>query len=400
MRGLRERGGRIDARVCWLLAALATLAAPASAMPADDHERRRAPALYFGDLHNHSKFSDGSRTVDELITQAREAGLSVLALSDHAEYLSVPFNEDLVTSPYDPGSREPHLKWQETLASTERATQPDFVAIRGFEWSSHTEGHVNVWWSEQYTDSFRTPGTTMRPLWQWLDTPAPIGGADGVAGFNHPGPKDGPLVFDDFAYSPAMDKRFATIELFNEISRRHNKWPADYYERYYVQALDKGWHVGAIGVSDNHGRGGYANLNFPRTGIWVFALTPAGVREAIEARRVYATEDHNLELRLTGNGRWMGSRLTLDRGDRLRLRAQASDPDPGDGIARAELISNSGQRVATRAGTGGSLKWTVKLKPPAAGRESWYVLKLTQSDGQLAYSSPIWVAVEDSDEPR
>lgn len=40
-------------------------------------------ALGSWDLHNHSVFSDGSCTVDELIAQARDAGLTRIAITDH-----------------------------------------------------------------------------------------------------------------------------------------------------------------------------------------------------------------------------------------------------------------------------------------------------------------------------
>lgn len=46
------------------------------------HEGERALQGSF-DLHMHSTFSDGSKTVDELIEQARERGLARIAITDH-----------------------------------------------------------------------------------------------------------------------------------------------------------------------------------------------------------------------------------------------------------------------------------------------------------------------------
>lgn len=74
---------------------VASDAASAAVLTARDAARRLSPAyepprpvsgrteLGSWDLHMHSTFSDGSCTVDDLIGQAREAGLTRIAITDH-----------------------------------------------------------------------------------------------------------------------------------------------------------------------------------------------------------------------------------------------------------------------------------------------------------------------------
>jgi hypothetical protein len=123
--------------------------------------------------------------------------------------------------------------------------------MRGFEWSSPTLGHINVWMSETWTDPLHTGGTStgegvaqfihdemglppattkelddlvrsapstgagMVPFYDWLRSPAdrPIvgGGSDVIAGFNHPGREPG--RFSYFAFQPDLTERIVSIEV-------------------------------------------------------------------------------------------------------------------------------------------------------------------------------------------
>lgn len=53
------------------------------ARPAPRQHEKRGPGFFKGELHTHTRHSDGSHTVDELLRRARELGLDFLALTDH-----------------------------------------------------------------------------------------------------------------------------------------------------------------------------------------------------------------------------------------------------------------------------------------------------------------------------
>src|SRR4029453_1748318 len=93
-----------------------------------------------------------------------------------------------------------------------------FAAIRGFEWSSPSLGHINVWGSPSWTEplplaadgvppelAIADPGPPEAPaaiveFYRWLR-----GDAAALIGFNHPGREPG--RFGRFRYDPELAPR-------------------------------------------------------------------------------------------------------------------------------------------------------------------------------------------------
>ena len=96
-------------------------------------------------------------------------------------------------------------------------------------------------------------------------------------------------------------KAQASIECFNR---------SDDYGAGFFRALDRGWHVGAIGVS-NHQEDDWGNPTFPRAGMLAPTFTLPTLQAALQARRVFATRSPTLALLLAGNAALMGARLRL-----------------------------------------------------------------------------------------
>jgi hypothetical protein len=122
--------------------------------------------LVSADLHNHSLFSDGRGRAEDAFAAMRAAGLDVAALTDHAK-IGYDF-----FSRFDPctalGSSFPcrgviglnEAGWRRTGALADAADDPGaFTAIRGFEWTHPTLGHVNVWLTERWIDALHTSGS-------------------------------------------------------------------------------------------------------------------------------------------------------------------------------------------------------------------------------------------------
>ncbi len=402
------------------------------------------------DLHNHTLLSDGAGDPAAAFGSMRSAGLDVAALTDHATV-----SQFLPESPcvVDPSGGECQSlagihegSWQRTAALADDADVPgEFTAIRGFEWSSPTLGHMNVWFSSDWADPLHTgglgspediaafaadnggpavlsqlaglvrstpaAGAGMRGWYEWLkqdpSTPGLGGGADGLAGFNHPGREQ--LRFSEFTHDPALLERVVTLELFN---RRE-----DYlFERVdegrtspLVACLDAGWRTGLIGVTDEHG----TDWGFPegkgRAGMWVTELSRAGVRAALLDRRVYATSRQGLRLDATANGVRMGRTLG-HRSGRVELRVDlAGGPcEPGRVVGLQVLRTGSPlpavvEAVEVAVPDDGVLTLPVDADV-ADGR--WLVLRVSlpdePADGRadatyrafgagIAYSSPWWL---------
>src|SRR4029453_13631432 len=144
------------------------------------------PWLVHADLHNHTTLSDGSGDPADAFASMRAAGVDVAALTDHSRWAALPFG--LMGLPGMAGIDRGD--WETTRCLAEEADDPGaFVAMRGFEWSSATHGHANVWGSERFTDPLRTGLLRIGPFWRWLDRKS----RDSLAGFNHAGSSP-PLV--------------------------------------------------------------------------------------------------------------------------------------------------------------------------------------------------------------
>ncbi|HXH09292.1 MAG TPA: CehA/McbA family metallohydrolase [Alphaproteobacteria bacterium] len=329
----------------------------------DAHQLR----LFYGDLHNHTGYSDGTGSPDEALRQMRARGLHFAAITDHGEF-------------FDRDTQVGHARRWDALARQVAAlSDEEFVAIRGFEWSSPRQGHSNVWCSATYTGYHATGDHSMLAFYEWLAQAQAEPEAQVLASFNHPGREV--VCFDGCAYVPAVDDRLVVLECFNRDEE---------YGDAYFRALDRGWHVGAIGVSDHHGRD-WGNPAFPRAGVFAPALTLPSLQAALIARRVFATRSPHLMFLVTGNEALMGSRLDLKPHESLTIGVWCHDPPVRQGRTRLELWT-SGSILLTSHETRGlqQVCWSVTIKPHGP-EECWFIVRLLHRGAILAYSSPIWV---------
>ena len=398
-----------------VIAALFTFAAPASA--ARLHE-------YMGSLHEHSAYSDGwpgTRPAD-VFASGKSYGLDFLGISDHSDNMGIPLvfseacygqgrGDDGQFDPTDPSSIDKvhaaecltadqvnpidsFRKWDATAEQAAAATTGSFTAFRGFEWSSDRYGHINVFLSSNWTGAYQDGGfADMSTFWSWFErSPALGGGLDGIATFNHPGAKDAePLPgfnWNDFAYQPLADQRMVGIEVFNDkadygTTRDADKIPGGYY----AHALDKGWHLGAVGAEDlGHRKPPADNWGGPQWGKTVMiapSRSAKDIKAAMLARRFYAIgpDENALRMTYTVNGERMGSRIDRRVGDRLDVAATVTDP-----ALDLELVTSGGKVVAT--GSGGKLK----TRRAASAAERWYFIRARRAGKPVAYSSPVWVS--------
>ena len=210
-------------------------------------------------------------------------------------------------------------------------------------------------------------------------------GAQSISQFNHPGTTFG--NFKDFNYwDPVIDSRMYMVEVGNGEGQIG---AGGYYPSYeqYIMALDKGWHLAPTNNQDNH-KGKWGNANDARDVIITDDFSEAGIYEAIRALRMYATEDKNLELTYTVNGLMMGSSIT-EIPDKLNVEVTVNDPDVSDSIAKVEVVANSG-KVAYTWDNAAQLR-SGKLSATLDPSYSYYFIRVTQKDGDLAVTSPVWV---------
>ena len=354
---------------------------------------------YFGQLHSHTQYSDGAGPLTDALRYVENlpasANVQFVAFTDHSNYFDSSSSPNVEAALYDTSlvkDSDANHSWKtykDTIAKFNEDNAGSMVAIGGFEmtWSGGP-GHINT---------FNTPGIVSRNnktlnnktddagMKAYYALLSQAEGASSISQFNHPGTTFG--NFKDFNYwDPVIDSRMYMVEVGNGEGAIG---AGGYYPSYeqYIMALDKGWHLAPTNNQDNH-KGKWGNANDARDVILTDDFSEQGIYEAIRALRMYATEDKNLELTYTVNGLMMGSSIT-EISDKLNVEVTVNDPDASDSIAKVEVVANSGKVAYTwdNAAQLTSGKLSATLDPSY----SYYFIRVTQKDGDLAVTSPVWV---------
>lgn len=275
----------------------------------------RGTVLVHADLHNHTLLSDGDGDPAQAFPAMRDAGLDVAALTDHAIRGAAMEGTGAGGTPWIGLDR---AGWRRTGELAEAYDRPgEFTAIRGFEWSHPHLGHVNAWFTDDFTDI--ATHSAMEELYTWLitagvSTAGRRGGvpAAGLAGFNHPGREDG--RFAGFRYAARTAEHMVSLEIFNRTDDYLFQGVAAGATSPLVACLDAGWRPGLLGVSDEHTARWGLQPGTGRAGLWVSEHSRAGVAEALRARRFFATRVAGLRVDATAGGARMGSPLRHRQG--------------------------------------------------------------------------------------
>ena len=352
---------------------------------------------YFGQLHSHTQYSDGAGSLESALDYVKKlpdsANVDFVAFTDHSNYFDKSGAANPEGALYDMSqateySQETWKAYKDAVAAFNTENAGSMVAIAGFEmtWSGGP-GHINT---------FNTPGIVSRNnttlnnktkdagLQAYYKLLSQTEGVDSISQFNHPGTTFGNFI--DFGYWDAVvDTRMYMVEVGNGEGQIG---AGGYYPSYeqYIMALDKGWHVAPTNNQDNH-KGRWGNANDARDVILTDDFSESGIYAALRARRMYATEDKNLELDYTVNGNMMGS--IIDVPEKLNFEISFNDPDRTDSIAKVELVVNSGKVAYTWDSAADLTKGSVSVE--LAPEYTYYFVRVTEADGDLAVTAPVWV---------
>ena len=354
--------------------------------------------LYFGQLHSHTQYSDGAGSLDAALDYVKNlpesANVQFVAFTDHSNYFDTTGAANPEGALYDmslasASSQETWNSYRSSVAAFNEANAGSLVALAGFEmtWSGGP-GHINTFNTHgivsrnNSTLNNKTDYAGMRAYYALLSQQE---GADSLSQFNHPGNTFG--TFGDFAFwDPVIDSRMYMVEAGNGEGQIGAGGYYPSYE-YYTMALDKGWHLAPTNNQDNH-KGRWGNANDARDVILTDDFSEQGIYDALRAMRVYATEDKNLEIGYTVNGMLLGSSLT-EVPEKLNIHVTVNDPDASDSISKVEVIVNSGKTAYTWDDP--AVLATGDLSVTLDPDYSYYYIRVTQGDGDLAVTAPVWV---------
>lgn len=305
--------------------------------------------LYFGDLHNHTGYSDGVGTPALAFATAKARGLHFMAVTDHGFMLT-------------------DTEWQNLRDQAEAATvEHQFVALAGYEFT-HAKGHINVYNTDTLVNRDMPGFETVDGFYNWL-----VNQPTAFAEFNHPFQSQD-WNFNNFAYHPRADHKMVVQELTTA-------------QDFFI-AMNAGWHLGTLKNRDTHTDEWGVN---PLMGLLAASLTKADILEAITARRTFFVSpfDSNLAVVLRGNGAWMGS--SIPPASQISFTINAVDPNPSGATLTLVLYENGVRVAATTRASATSYTWTptVSAQPgryyyAGAYYSNW-------ENGIPAYSSPVWM---------
>ncbi|NIA53390.1 CehA/McbA family metallohydrolase [Massilia sp. TW-1] len=403
---------------------IAVGALPAPALPrfaplATGHARMLAvPAagalpytVYYGNLHSQTRDSDGGGPVDTChgaqdpqsapygpdaaYPYARRHGLDMLMVSEHNHMYD---GSDGTNPDADPAKARAMYQAGLATARDFSAANPGFLALYGMEWGViGNGGHLNIFDSDELLGWERNGkgeliADTETPKSDYAALYALMRQRGWTGQFNHPA-LAGQFVVNGtpLAYTPDGDAVMALCEVVNSSAFSNSENEGETRRSNFEQACDKlleaGYHVAFSSNQDNHCANWGASYS-NRSAVLVPAgapLTRASFLDAVRARRVFATMDKDAQIVFTANGHLMGERF--DNAGALHLQ-----------VAYASTSGRQAATVAIMEGVPGRNGDVTQLSDqadvtttPAPGAHFYYA-KVTQDDGKVLWSAPVWVA--------
>ncbi|MES2049658.1 MAG: Ig-like domain-containing protein [Pseudomonadota bacterium] len=367
--------------------------------------------IYFGNLHSQTNHSDGGGNLSsctgaqapqsaafgpaDAYQYAMNRGLDFLMTSEHNHMYD---GSDSTNAAAIPATARNLYQSGLTAANTFNAAHPNFLGIYGMEWGViNNGGHMNIFNSNElleweYNSSNQLIGDTFTAKGDYSALYTLMRQRGWIGQFNHPA-ASGQFSAGGVAlgYTADGDQAMVLCEVLNTSAFSTNTTETETgrsnYEAACNKALEAGYHLAFSTDQDNHcANWGASYTN--RTGVLIpngTAMNSTSFIDALKARRVFATMDKNSQLVLTANGHVMGERFA-NSGPLTLISNFASST--GRTAATVEIYEG----VPGRNGTVSLLSSTASTTITPANGEHFYYAKITQDDGKILWSAPIWIS--------
>lgn len=374
-----------------------------------------APALnslpytvYYANLHSQTNDSDGGGALGscsssqpaqtgaygpaDAFAYGKTAGLDILMSSEHNHYFDGSSGTNASGSVATAKSR-----YQAGLSAATAASTSSYLALYGMEWGVISNGgHMNIFNSNElfaweYNSSNQLFGDRFTAKSDYAALYATMRSLGLVGQFNHPDTTGQFQVGGtDLGYSADGDEVMALTEILNSSAFSSNTTETETglsnFEAAYKKLLERGYHVAPASNQDNHcANWGKSYTN--RTGVLIpngTALSKASFLAAIKARRAFATMDKTGQIVLTANGHVMGERFANSGALSLSVGYASSSGKTATSVQIYEGVPQRNGTVTLLASSG------TATTTPAVG-EHFYYAKVTQNDGKMLWSAPLWV---------
>ena len=373
--------------------------------------------IYWGEIHGQTLMSDGLTIPDKHYRYGRDVeALDVCATSDHDTHMSrreIGGADEYIVSPFWKHETD---AWAVLKYEADRFNEPGkFVTFLGYEWTSgHCFtpfgmgfGHKNVYYlsddEPMYSHTDKEADTPAK-LYNLLrlkeaiviphHSSRPVNPED-----NERAAKLGrqTVAGNDWRYHDSEKERLVEIYSHWGTSEYHgNPRPViDCEPGGYVQeGLAAGVRVGFTGGSDSHCTRPGANVGKYRSGITAFlaeSLTRESIFDAMMARHTYATTGERIFLEVWLNEHMMGEEFEIEDPSTpkvIRVRVAGTAP-----LEKVEVVKNN-ENVHCQRPDGKVCEFEWVDESETSGGDYYYV-RVTQTDTEMAWSSPIWIDVAD-----
>ena len=307
--------------------------------------------LFYGDFHRHTDISlcfwPGDGTMDDAYRYGIDAApLDFLGVTDHTHDIAMG----------DPLS----LLWQRIRKEVNRhALTNSFVPFYSYERSRGETDHNVI----SLRDDMLRPHTYPHSeFWKELDT-------NTITIPHQP--------FNAVLWKTNDREHRPLMEIFQGF-RNHT------CESDAKMGLDSGNEVGFIASSDHLSTGAsYAC-------VWAEKPTRESIFRALQARRTFAATDH-IVLRVTCGDHWMGEKFTTKGQPRVDIEINSTAP-----IKTLEIFIDGERQAEVPYGIAGPHKTAFAnflADKNLTGSHTFFV-RMTQVDGNIAWSSPLWIDIQ------
>ena len=373
--------------------------------------------VYFGNLHSHTSYSDGSGKPTDAYKYARTR-VDFLAITEHnhkGAEKSLPNGhprKDGIMIAKDHSLYNGSASSSLISAAKKYNKDGEFVALYGQEFSTieKSGNHVNVYEIWDVIDETVVTNGGFGQLVTWLETHRDSENKPAIIQFNHPSEdiRERKIEYglDDFPnateWIKALSKHACLIEAWNGPgTTTSGDFKPDVFTNDYIYYLNLGFKLAPTANQDNHYKD-WGDRTVARTGVIATSKTKANILDALRKRHVYATLDPTLNLFFWVNDRLCGDVInTLPAaGSELKIEFVINDTDedadyeievysdkPGGAVAKmVEKISTSGNTPTPTPQKIQDVPFT------GAGQYLFFVVRQLDGDGKadMAITAPVW----------
>jgi len=337
--------------------------------------------VYFGDIHSQSGLCDGTNSPGYLYNYAKTAaGLDFASVSSHDMELD-------------------DTAWEEIKRETKQANEPGgFVTFLGYEWSGGEAagGDNNIYYKSD--DGALVRNMVWRNAWCVPDMPDESNDlAETIAKI-----KQNTDGSDEFMVVPHCGGRQCNFDFYDpgvmsvfEIHSTHRN-----YEYVWRDVINRGLKLGLAGGSDDHrgmvgdcaaaARERFFSGRSRLICVYAEELTRGAIWDAIKKRHTYATNGSHIIISFAMGAYIMGDEAVLKTGSEMEFNFTALSHGF---IDRLEIYKNNDivGRYCGDNQVNQVTKYQGVYKETVQKGENLYYLKVIQTDGGTAWSSPIFV---------